>query len=77
MKHFFVASGKTCALVLLAVCMWLLGAAFQFHFSVIEEKKPEIFDSMLCSIHTPIGAILVNDELVKCTNGKIYRWVEG
>jgi hypothetical protein len=76
MKRFFAAFVQTCALVLLAVCMCLLGAAFQFHFSVIEEKEPEIFDSMLCSIHTPMAAILVNSELIKCTDGKIYRWVE-
>ena len=42
----------------------------------ITPKEPEIFDSMLCSIHTPVGAILVNDELIKASNGKIYRWVE-
>ena len=31
---------------------------------------------MLCSVHTPVGAILVNDELIKASNGKIYRWIE-
>ena len=38
-------------------------------------KQPEIFDSMLCSIHTPVGAILVNDELIMCSQ-KIYRRVK-
>ena len=42
----------------------------------ITPKEPELFDSMLCSVHTPVGAILVNDELIKASNGKIYRWIE-
>ena len=38
-------------------------------------KQPELFDSMLCSVHTPMAAILVNGELIKCTDGEIYRRV--
>ena len=38
-------------------------------------KEPELFDSMLCSIHTPVAAIFVNDELIMCSQ-KIYRRVK-
>tara|TARA_R110000772_G_scaffold73530_1_gene160813 strand:- start:1744 stop:1959 length:216 start_codon:yes stop_codon:yes gene_type:complete len=41
----------------------------QYNFS----KQPDNFDSMLCRVHTPTAAILVNDELITCTNGKKYR----
>ena len=52
----------------LAACAWVFPA-------LLDPKQPEIFDSMLCGIHTPVGAILVNDELVMCSQ-KIYRRVK-
>ncbi len=39
------------------------------------DKEPELFDSLLCSKHTPTGAILVTDELIMC-NQVIYRRVK-
>jgi hypothetical protein len=39
------------------------------------QKQPDSFDSMLCRVHTPAAALLINDELITCTNGKKYRWV--
>jgi hypothetical protein len=35
--------------------------------------QPGSFDSMLCRVHTPTAALLINDELITCTNGKKYR----
>ena len=46
-----------------------------YFFEVFKHKQPEIFDSMLCSVHTPVAAILVNDELIMCSQ-KIYRRVK-
>jgi exopolysaccharide biosynthesis protein len=37
------------------------------------QKQPDSFDSMLCRVHTPAAALLINDELITCTNGKKYR----
>ena len=59
--------------ILWGVITALVALAWVF-LALPDPKKPDIFDSMLCSIHTPVGAILVNSELVKCTNGKVYRW---
>tara|TARA_R110000851_G_scaffold25682_1_gene73666 strand:+ start:237 stop:431 length:195 start_codon:yes stop_codon:yes gene_type:complete len=53
---------------------WAFTASVFTYFD--KPKEPAIFDSMLCSVHTPVGAILVNDELIKASNGKIYRWIE-
>ena len=36
-------------------------------------QEPERFDSMLCRVHTPMGSLLITDELITCTNGKKYR----
>ena len=66
----------------LLLTVWLFsavsGGAVGYAIAVlnITPKQPDIFDSMLCSVHTPVGAILVNDELIKASNGKIYRWIE-
>ena len=38
-----------------------------------QEQEPEIFNSMLCRVHTPMGSLLITDELITCTNGKKYR----
>jgi hypothetical protein len=38
-----------------------------------QEQEPERFDSMLCRVHTPMGSLLITDELITCTNGKKYR----
>ena len=40
-----------------------------------ESKQPELFDSLLCSKHTPVAAILVTDELIMC-NQVMYRRVK-
>tara|TARA_R110000737_G_scaffold108221_1_gene140936 strand:- start:446 stop:670 length:225 start_codon:yes stop_codon:yes gene_type:complete len=47
------------------------GAAIYKHFYV--ETTPDNFDSMLCRVHTPMGSLLITDELITCTNGKKYR----
>jgi hypothetical protein len=54
---------------------WAFTSAMFVYFE-LTPKEPEIFDSMLCSIHTPMAAILVNSELIKCTDGEIYRRVK-
>ena len=43
-----------------------------FYFT---KPVPDNFDSMLCSNHAAVGAKLVTDELIACTNGKRYRSV--
>ena len=52
---------------------WALALSVAIYFD--KQKQPEIFDSMLCSVHTPVAAILVNDELIMCSQ-KIYRRVK-
>ena len=55
------------------ICWAVLALSVFTYFD--KQKQPEIFDSMLCSVHTPVGAILVNDELIMCSQ-KIYRRVK-
>jgi hypothetical protein len=61
-------------LILYALALATVALAWVFP-ALLEPKEPELFDSMLCSIHTPVGAILVNDELIMCSQ-KIYRRVK-
>jgi hypothetical protein len=58
-------------LILIAIAI----TAVTYGFITTQGQEPERFDSMLCRVHTPTAAILVNDELITCTNGKKYRWV--
>lgn len=50
--------------------------AFYFIDMSQNYEEPELFDSLLCSVHTPPTAILVTHELIKCTDGRIYRRVD-
>tara|TARA_R110000850_G_scaffold261299_1_gene389338 strand:+ start:581 stop:805 length:225 start_codon:yes stop_codon:yes gene_type:complete len=61
-------------LILYALALTLAALAWVFP-ALLDPKEPDIFDSMLCSVHTPVGAILVNDELIMCSQ-KIYRRVK-
>jgi hypothetical protein len=68
------------SIYILGLVLGTCAAAATFLFIIgindaYKPKQPELFDSMLCRVHTPTAAILVNDELITCTNGKKYRWV--
>jgi len=60
--------------ILWGVTITLVALAWVFP-ALLDPKQPEIFDSMLCSVHTPMAAVLVNDELIMCSQ-KIYRRVK-
>jgi hypothetical protein len=47
--------------------------AFAVYMHYAPQKQPDNFDSMLCRVHTPTAALLINDELITCTNGGKYR----
>jgi hypothetical protein len=61
--------------IVVGLCAAMLGAGAAVYKHFYVETAPDNFDSMLCRVHTPTAAILVNDELIACTNGKRYRWV--
>ena len=67
--------GVCVLIIVVGLCAAMLGAGAAVYKHFYVETTPDIFDSMLCGIHTPVGAILVNDELVMCSQ-KIYRRVK-
>jgi len=58
-------------LMVIAFLVGMVSSVFLF-----ADDTPDNFDSMLCRYHAPIGAILVNDEIVSCTNGLRYRVIK-
>jgi hypothetical protein len=56
-------------LILIAIAVTII----TYGVITTQEKEPERFDSMLCRVHTPMGSLLITDELITCTNGKKYR----
>jgi hypothetical protein len=66
MKYWTMLLEVTLAVAAVLVIVNLLAGNF-------DKKEPENFDSMLCQVHTPMGSLLINDELITCTNGKKYR----
>jgi hypothetical protein len=56
-----------------AIFMILVACGFAGYLHYAPQKQPDSFDSMLCRVHTPTAALLINDELITCTNGKKYR----
>jgi hypothetical protein len=64
-------------LEILTVCSGMLAVILIILFSAgafkHQQPAPNSDGSMRCRVHTPTAAILVNDELITCTNGKKYR----
>ena len=65
------------ALILVCTLMAIGTGAFFAIIALLERAEPKVQLNVIpCKPHYPIGAILRDDSLIVCENGRVYRRID-